>query len=156
MPLSVGVRSITRSYYRNSVGAVLVYDITNRQSFEHLDEWLDELRLHLLPRQAIYAVVGHKADMAPEHRAVTQAEGRKFAARHGGLHFLETSAKTGENIEEVFSVIARDIYTLLERGTIQIEEGWDGVKTGFCNGNSCLRLRMPRTKSHSSRADSCC
>jgi len=150
------VRSITRSYYRNSVGAVLVYDITNRQSFEHLDEWLDELRLHLLPRQAVYAVVGHKADMAPEQRAVTQAEGRRFAARYGGLRFLETSAKTGENVEEVFAVIARDIYTMLERGMVQIEDGWDGIKTGFCNGDTCLGLRIPGTRSARSRADSCC
>ena len=151
------IRSITRSYYRNSVGAVLVYDITNRQSFEHLDEWLDELRLHLLPRQVVYAVVGHKADMAAEQRAVTQAEGRRFAAHHGGLHFLETSAKTGENVEEVFSVIARDIYSMLERGMVQIEEGWDGIKTGFCNGDTCLRLRMPGgSRCCRSRPDSCC
>jgi len=150
------IRSITRSYYRNSVGAILVYDITNHQSFEHLDGWLDELRLHLLPRQAVYAVVGHKADMAAEHRAVTQAEGRKFAARRGGLHFLETSAKTGENVEEVFAIVARDIYMMLERGMVQIEEGWDGIKTGFCNGETCLRLRMPGSKSRSCHTDSCC
>jgi len=138
------------------VGAILVYDITNRQSFEHLDEWFDELRQQLLPRQAVYAVVGHKVDMAPEHRVVTQSEGRKFAARNGGLHFLETSAKTGENIEEVFAIIARDVYTLLERGVVQIEDGWDGIKTGFCNGDTCLGLRVPGSRSRSSRSESCC
>jgi len=58
--LSLLLRSITRSYYRNSVGVLLVYDITKRRSFDHLDDWLEESRIHILPRQAVYVVVGHK------------------------------------------------------------------------------------------------
>lgn len=137
------LRSITRSYYRNSVGAMLVYDITKRKSFEHLEDWLEESRIHILPHRAVYMVIGHKADMDNE-RAVTRKEGHQFAERYG-LRFMETSAKTGQNIEEAFLVITKDIYSLLEKGLIEIEEGWDGVKSGYAQQES-LTLSLNESK----------
>jgi len=133
-----------------------VYDITKRPTFEHLEDWLEELRIHILPRQAIYAVVGHKADMAPENRVVSQAEARRFAVHHGGLHYFETSAKTGENIEELFTVIARDVYSMMERGVFQVEEGWDGIKPGFSNNGVLLLHRRDGDQTPGSPDDSCC
>ena len=56
-------RSITRSYYRNSVGALLVYDITNRESFEHICHWAEEAKLHAAPRQLSFALIGQKVDL---------------------------------------------------------------------------------------------
>ena len=131
-------RSITKSYYRNSVGAVLVYDISKRRSFEHLDDWLEEARLHIEPHKAVYMVIGHKSDMEAE-RAVTTREGRAFADFHG-LKFIETSAKTGENIEESFVTITRDIFQMLEGGQIHMEEGWDGVKNGYARPRESFTL----------------
>lgn len=127
----VSFRSITRSYYRNSVGAMLVYDITKRKSFEHLEEWLEESRIHILPHRAVYMVIGQKTDM-DAHRAVMYKEGRQFAEQHG-FRYMETSAKTGQNIEEAFQTMASDIYALVEKGLIKVEEGWDGVKDGLAN-----------------------
>lgn len=55
-------RSITKSYYRNSIGVLLMYDITKRSTFEHLEEWLYEVKMHIEPQKAIYMIVGHKSD----------------------------------------------------------------------------------------------
>lgn len=115
-----------------------MYDITKRKSFENLGEWLEESKMHIEPHQAVYVIVGHKADMDAE-RKVTSREGRQFAEING-LKFLETSAKSGQNVEEAFLTVARDIYQLLEEGKIQVEEGWDGVKNGFARPRESFQL----------------
>ena len=57
-------------------------------------------------------------------------EGRQFAECHG-LRFIETSAVTGQNVEEVFVAVARDVYKMLEDGSVYMEEGWSGIKQGY-------------------------
>ncbi|ETW48159.1 GTP-binding protein YPTC4 [Plasmodium falciparum MaliPS096_E11] len=99
-------RSITRSYYRGAAGALLVYDITRRETFNHLNRWLDEVRQNSNPHMAII-LVGNKCDL--ERREVSAEEGAQFA-RQNGLIFLETSAKTAKNVEEAFLYTARKIY----------------------------------------------
>jgi small GTP-binding protein len=84
-------RSITRSYYRGAAGALLVYDITRRETFLHLSAWLDDAREHANPNMTVM-LIGNKSDLAAK-RAVSFEEGEQFAAQHG-LIFLETSAKT--------------------------------------------------------------
>ncbi|XP_014677168.1 PREDICTED: ras-related protein Rab-39B-like [Priapulus caudatus] len=122
-------RSITRSYYRNSVGALIVYDITNRDSFLHVSDWLREAGEHMEPRKTVFLLIGHKTDMEKE-RQVSEDEGAKLAKFYD-VTFFETSARTGENIEAVFQAIATKIYTLLEKGEVGVEEGWEGIKFGF-------------------------
>jgi Ras-related protein Rab-39B len=131
-------RSITKSYYRNSVGVLIVYDITKRSSFDHLEDWLAEAKFYIEPHKAVYLIVGHKCDME-EQRAVTAKEGRQFARKHG-LEYLETSAITGQNVEESFSCVAREVYRLMERGEIQIQEGWDGIKNGYSRPRESFQL----------------
>jgi GTPase SAR1 family protein len=63
-------------------------------------------------------------------RQVTTREGKMFAESNG-LRYIETSAKSGQNVEEAFLIIARDIHKLLQDGRLNVEEGWDGVKHGF-------------------------
>lgn len=138
-------RSITKSYYRNSVGVLLVYDIAKRKSFEHLEEWLEEAQLHIEPQKAIYMVVGHKSDM-DTLRAVSTKEGKHFADFHG-LRFLETSARTGQNVEEVFLTITRDIYRMLEDGQVYVEEGWDGIKQGYAQPRESVMLNSSEHES---------
>ncbi|XP_023221381.1 ras-related protein rab-39 [Centruroides vittatus] len=131
-------RSITRSYYRNSVGALLVYDITRRSSFEHLVDWLFEARHHIEPQKAVFQVVGCKVDM--EHlREIPTDEGKAFADFYG-VKFIETSAKTGYNVEEAFAMIAQEIYSKIETGEFKVEDGWDGIKTGFARPRSNVHL----------------
>jgi hypothetical protein len=91
-------RSITRSYYRDAAGALLVYDITRRESFNHLSRWLEEARQNGNPNMTIM-LIGNKSDL--EHRrAVSTKEGEMFA-QENGLVFLETSAKSAANVETV-------------------------------------------------------
>ena len=105
-------RSITRSYYRDAAGALLVYDITRRDSFSHLTRWLEEAKQNGNPNMVIM-LIGNKSDL--EHRrAVSTQEGEAFAAEHG-LIFLETSAKTAANVEAVsYFFVNIDVYAVYD------------------------------------------
>merc|ERR1712137_773180 len=56
-------RSITKSYYRNSVGVIFVYDITNQATFSHLHEWVEEAKAHIDQSRSAFVIVGHKSDL---------------------------------------------------------------------------------------------
>ena len=92
-------KSITRSYYRGAAGALLVYDITRRDTFTHLTRWLEEVRQHGNPDMCIM-LVGNKSDLETR-RQVSTEEGERFAQEHN-LIFMETSAKTSANVEAAF------------------------------------------------------
>jgi len=90
-------------YYRGALGGLLVFDVTNRESFEHLDKWLDEIVTHC--RKIPIIIVGNKIDL--ENREILPEEGKGYAKKKSkelGLRipYLETSAKTGETIKRVF------------------------------------------------------
>lgn len=120
-------RSITRSYYRDAAGALLVYDITRRDSFTHLTRWLEEARQNGNPNMVIM-LIGNKSDL--EHRrAVTTQEGEAFAKEHG-LIFLETSAKTAVNVEVAFLKTAEGIYEKIKGGMYDPSREGNGVKLG--------------------------
>ncbi|XP_009700131.1 PREDICTED: ras-related protein Rab-39A-like [Cariama cristata] len=123
------MRSITRSYYRNSVGGLLVFDITNRRSFEHVKDWLEEAKMHVQPFQIVFLLVGHKCDLVSQ-REVTREEAEKLSS-DCGMKYIETSAKDATNVEESFTILTRDIYELVKKGEISIQDGWEGVKSGF-------------------------
>ena len=87
-------RSITRSFYRDSRGVFLVFDITCRQSFDDIKtQWLKEVRDHTAANIIIY-LVGNFADLE-EERQVPYSEALEFAREQHFGHYLETSAKTG-------------------------------------------------------------
>ena len=92
-------KSITRSYYRGAAGALLVYDITRRDTFTHLTRWLEEVKQNGNPDMSIM-LIGNKSDL-DARRQVSTNEGEMFAREHG-LIFMETSAKTAQNVEEAF------------------------------------------------------
>jgi len=83
-------RAVTRSYYRGSSGAIMVYDITRRQTFNHLEAWLTDATNHASPNTVIF-LIGNKADLE-DQRDVPTEEAREFAREHG-LHFCEASGK---------------------------------------------------------------
>lgn len=131
-------RSITRSYYRNSVGVLILFDLTKRKSYENVQSWMEEAKFHIEPHKAVYVIVGHKSDK-DEERQVKPREARQFAESNG-LKYIETSAVSGQNVEETFLMTAREIYKLLEEGKITIQEGWDGVKNGFARPKESFHL----------------
>ncbi|KAI6184180.1 hypothetical protein M3Y97_00568600 [Aphelenchoides bicaudatus] len=122
-------RSITTAYYRNSAAVIVVYDTTNRQSFENVTTWLDEAEMNIggaNPSESVFLLVGHKADLE-EKRQVLYEEGEYFA-KYRKIKFIETSAVTGENVNEAFLMVAREISNKFETGVLQLSDGWDGIK----------------------------
>eukprot|EP01055_Gregarina_sp_Pseudo9_P000393 Gregarina_sp_Pseudo_9__392@NODE_1257_length_1737_cov_23_869258_g1182_i0_p2_GENE_NODE_1257_length_1737_cov_23_869258_g1182_i0NODE_1257_length_1737_cov_23_869258_g1182_i0_p2_ORF_typecomplete_len211_score20_80Ras/PF00071_22/5_4e67Roc/PF08477_13/9e26Roc/PF08477_13/3_7e03Arf/PF00025_21/2_5e19GTP_EFTU/PF00009_27/9_5e07FeoB_N/PF02421_18/1_1e06Gtr1_RagA/PF04670_12/2_6e06MMR_HSR1/PF01926_23/2e05ATPase/PF06745_13/0_00048RsgA_GTPase/PF03193_16/2_5RsgA_GTPase/PF03193_16/0_12SRPRB/PF09439_10/0_00028AAA_22/PF len=119
-------RSITRSYYRGAAGALLVYDISRRETFNHLTKWLDEVRQNSNVNMTI-VLIGNKCDL--DRREVTTEEGAEFAQEHG-LIFLETSAKTAQNVEEAFLYTAKKIYENIQSGIYDMTDQSHGIKFG--------------------------
>lgn len=100
--------SLAPMYYRNAQAAVVVYDITKAASLEKAKAWVLELQKQANPNIVI-ALVGNKLDLADSsNRAVTTDEAQTYA-KEAGLLFSEASAKTGENIVETFTEIAKKI-----------------------------------------------
>uniref|UniRef100_A0A3B3RSP2 RAB2A, member RAS oncogene family n=1 Tax=Paramormyrops kingsleyae TaxID=1676925 RepID=A0A3B3RSP2_9TELE len=120
-------RSITRSYYRGAAGALLVYDITRRDTFNHLTTWLEDARQHSNSNMVIM-LIGNKSDLE-SRREVKREEGEAFAREHG-LIFMETSAKTASNVEEAFINTAKEIYEKIQEGVFDINNEANGIKIG--------------------------
>jgi small GTP-binding protein len=96
-------RSITKGYYRNAVGVLLVFDITDRHSFDDCPSWLADIST-LCDANAVVQLIGNKSDLVAQ-RTVTIAEAEAFAS-HQRLLYLETSAKAGANVTEAFTRVA--------------------------------------------------
>ena len=97
-------RTITASYYRGSNGIILVYDVTNRDSFEHISYWMKEVDRLAAP-EVCRLIVGNKNDLK-EKRAVSTEEGEALAQQYG-IPFLETSARANENVDAMFTEMAK-------------------------------------------------
>ena len=99
-------QSITRSYYKGAIGALLVYDITRKDTFNHCKKWLNEVKDNAR-KDICIILVGNKNDLS-DKREVSYEEGEMFA-QENELLFIETSAKTAENVEECFIKTIREI-----------------------------------------------
>jgi len=107
-------RSITRSYYRDSAIVFLVYDVTNRLSFDSLSRWIEDINIYVNINDAhkpVIVILGNKIDLE-NMRCVTTMEGEKFATEHNIL-FCEVSAKNGINIDEIFNKAIRNAYNII-------------------------------------------
>ncbi|KAL0464158.1 UNVERIFIED_CONTAM: Ras-related protein RABA6a [Sesamum latifolium] len=102
-------RAITSSYYRGALGALLVYDITRKSTFESLKKWLKEVR-EFGSRELVVVLVGNKSDLA-QYREVNSEDGQSLAQLED-LSFMETSAKENLNVEEAFLQMINRIYQL--------------------------------------------
>lgn len=91
--------SMLVSYFRNAKGAFLLYDISDRQSFQNASYWYEQVKNHAGP-ELVVMLVGNKCDLKHQ-RQVSYQEARKFAEKNDML-FYETSAKTSENVFEAF------------------------------------------------------
>lgn len=146
-------RSITRSYYRGSIGALLVYDITKRQSFENLQKWLEEMKENAYSKMTTI-LIGNKVDLENE-RQVSFEEGQAFAKKHD-LVFFETSAKSAHNVEKAFLAITQKIYTNLENGEYNIHKESIGIKPGNTLPSYIQGGLKDQKSGDKKKSDGCC
>lgn len=104
-------RSLTPNFYRGAHGAILVYDVTKRESFEKLDSWLNELDVYSTRSDMVKMLVGNKIDKAAaegKEAAVSREEGLRWARKHSTL-FIEASAKTSEGVKTAFEELVQKV-----------------------------------------------
>lgn len=123
-------KSVTRSYFRGASGALLVFDISRRGTFDHVMDWLNDLRQIAEP-DIVVVLVGNKSDLAAgdeNKREVTKEEAETWAKKNGVLEYVETSAKSGEGVEMAFGRVAERIYQNIEAGKYDLNDRRSGVK----------------------------
>lgn len=113
-------RAVTSAYYRGALGAMLVYDITKRQSFDHVARWVEELRAHA-DSSIVIMLVGNKADLV-DLRMVPTEDAVEFAEDQG-LFFSETSALSGTNVESAFLKLLEEINSVVSKKALECGYG---------------------------------
>ena len=106
-------RSVTRIFYRGAHCVFLTYDITRDETFANLVDWLKEIQQHAAEEVKIY-LIGNKKEME-EQREVKFERALEFAKSHGIHKVYETSAKTGDAVEDVFSIAGKELFELQEK-----------------------------------------
>ncbi|MCJ1390789.1 hypothetical protein MMC18_003650 [Xylographa bjoerkii] len=163
-------KSITRSYFRGASGALLVFDISRRATFDSVTAWLHDLR-QIAEEGIVVILVGNKSDLASDSlvaasphepnpgsgrpaenkRAVSHAEATAWCRENGVLQYVETSAKSGEGVERAFLEVAERIYQNIEAGRYDLNDRRSGVKgpgaggggrTGKAGGSGAVVLGM--------------
>jgi len=117
-------KALTKSYYRGAIGCLLVYDITNRDSFNDVSTWLSDIK-ESNPDNTNIILIGNKIDLE-EYRTVSYEEGKKFADDNK-IEFMETSAKTGANVYNSFINMIKHIDTKIKNGDINLKDKHTGV-----------------------------
>ena len=130
-------RNIVSTYYKGGHGIMMVYDITDLESFRNLDLWLKEIEKNA-SKNVYKILIGNKNDMEKE-RKVSFEKGMEFADLHG-MKFFETSAKENKNVEEAFKEMTKDIINSFKKVNeklnssfvIEKKKGKDLNKKGRC------------------------
>ncbi|KAJ1721484.1 Ras- protein Rab-18 [Coemansia erecta] len=133
-------RTLTSSYYRGAQGVILVYDVSNRQSFESLDTWVDELNTYCSNEDVVKMIIGNKIDKEAE-RQVSRKEGSEYARKHQTL-FLECSAKTKIGVQQAMGELVGKVIETPSlwrksspgKGTVYVN---DSVPSGLAAGCAC-------------------
>jgi Ras-related protein Rab-2A len=144
-------KSITRSYFRGASGALLVFDISRKNTFLSVTSWLSDLR-QIAEEGIIVVLVGNKSDLASastvsnesedNKRQVTKEEAEEWCRANGVMQYVETSAKSGEGVERAFLEVAERIYQNIEAGKYDLNDRRSGVKGANAGGANNARVNL--------------
>jgi Ras-related protein Rab-2A len=158
-------KSITRSYFRGASGALLVFDITRRKTFESVTSWLNDLR-QIAEEGVVVVLVGNKVDLASQStdtqggnkREVTKEEAEEWCRRENVFRYVETSAKSGEGVERAFLEVAERIYQNIEAGKYDLNDRRSGVKsaTGARDGRRTQAVNLGIGNAGGEQKSGCC
>ncbi|CAD8098760.1 unnamed protein product [Paramecium sonneborni] len=136
-------QSFTKSFFRSTLGVIMVYDITRSSTLKTISQWLEQIKQDDNFDFSL-TLVGNKNDLE-EQREVSKAEAITFA-RNNDIDFLEVSVKTGENVEEVFLKTAKNILQKIDNNKIDLSKQSNGIRIGSeINIKKQLKLQ-PKSK----------
>ncbi len=113
-------RSLITNFYRNASLVIMVYAINNKDSFDNIDVWLKELKIHSNPDSKVF-LIGNKIDLENE-RKVSREQGEEYSNQNNFSLFMESSAKTGFNAQKIFIEAARILYNNYLKYNNQIDD----------------------------------
>ena len=131
-------RSITRSYYKSSVCALVVYDISSRESFNSINTWIEACK-NQATKTVIFILVGNKSDLENK-RQINKEEGEE-KAKSFELGFIETSACSGNNIDQAFDIMLKEV---LKRYKVDNDINNEELEAG--NGNNIELIKKNENK----------
>ena len=139
-------RTLTPNFYRGAHGAILVYDVTRRETFNQLDSWIKELDIYSTRNEMVKMLVGNKIDKCtdgvdgvkvPQH--VPKEDGLRWARKNSTL-FIEASARTSEGVKTAFEELVQKILetpglwqTTSRKTNIRLDEE-SSVVNSYCQG----------------------
>jgi len=139
-----------KTYYKGATGIILTYSITDRKSFQNVENWIKQIQIHAAV-DVIIVLVGNKCDLGTEARDITIAEGQQLAKKHS-MEFFETSAKDGTNVNEVFQYLANVIKNKMAENPALKK----GIMVGGTDQNNTKLQTLPfRTSTPANNSDGC-
>lgn len=145
-------RAVTAAYYRGAAGAIVVYDITNSDSYESVSRWLKELKENA-DSNLVIALVGNKSDLS-HLRAVPTEEAQNFAAEHD-LLFTETSALNADNVDFTFQQLVQNIYEMVSKTKFDINDENGGNNSNVAKGKTIQLTPAPKDQKVSKNSNCC-
>lgn len=138
-------RAVTSAYYRGSVGAIIVFDVTKYKTFANLETWLDQLRQYA-DAQIVMCIVGNKIDLPK--REVTTSEAEQFA-RNNNCFYMETSALDGTGVNQAFYQVMEKIYS-------KVKKQQEGKKTLPLSTRDVIDLTSKEETNETKSTNQCC
>ena len=146
-------RSIARAYYKNSVCACVVYDISSRTSFEDIQIWIDDCTKQTA-KSVLLVLIGNKNDLN-DKREVSYEEGEAFAKAHK-MFFLEASAKTGHNINQIFETSVKTIDKNIRNNVYDLNNESCGIRIGINKDTFVLGEKKEDDDEENNSKKKCC
>ncbi len=101
-------RTLFPAYCSGASGAIVLFDLSSRHSFDDLKDWVDLIDTNSMNKKIVKLLIGSKADLA-DQRQISENEAKQFAKENNFTQYLECSAKTGQNVDIIFSSITKEI-----------------------------------------------